>query len=619
MSRLDRHVAMVQNKLALGRFFDALAWTSLAYVALVWLAIVVDRVIQLRLPRQGWWMLGGASAAILVALIYAIWRRPSAKDAAVAIDDRLALKEKFSTALYVRSLSDPFAKAAVLDAERTAENVSLNKRFPLSFPRAFLSTAAVALLAFLTAEFLKPMDLFGREEQRKQIAEVERKKDDAKKDIEQKLAVVNAQAQGVADPETIKLAKRDLESLLRQPVADPEKAQRSAQMAMQQMAAALKQQQLNSAKFAEAKSDEKLLKQIAPADDDKGPVAEARRDMAKGEFTDAINELEKAVDKFDKMDQKDKEQAAEQMKQMATQLQKMAEDPKVQQQIQKQLQQMGASQQQAQQMAQQMQAAAQGNQQAQQQLAQQAQKMMQQVQQQAQAGNQQAQQQLAQMQQMMQQMQASANTQQQAAQMQQAAQKMAQGMQQAAKSGQQPGQQPGQGQQQMAQGKTAMQQQLQQMQAMAQDAKSLEAAQASASQCAGGNCNGNGQQNQNQQQANAGGQGQWKQGDNRNFKGPGPGGGAGIGAGDRTFKEEAPYDVKKELSPSEDIDSGKILASTLIKAPSEKGVSKVGLSEAIASAEKDATDEVEEDRISRQAQNAVKDYFSSVKKDAPAK
>src|SRR5215211_6108867 len=134
MSRLDRHVAFVQNKLALARFFYAIAWALLIYAGIVWGVIVVDRLTHVRPIRPDIWFWSGMGVSILAAIIYAFIKRPDAKAAAVAIDERLALKEKFSTALYVRAQNDPFAKAAVLDAERTADNVSLHKRFPLEFP-----------------------------------------------------------------------------------------------------------------------------------------------------------------------------------------------------------------------------------------------------------------------------------------------------------------------------------------------------------------------------------------------------------------------------------------------------------------------------------------------------
>jgi len=59
MSRLDRHVAMVQNKLAMGRFLHALAWASVAFAAAVWVGIVVDRVFRLRPPHMWIWIWSG--------------------------------------------------------------------------------------------------------------------------------------------------------------------------------------------------------------------------------------------------------------------------------------------------------------------------------------------------------------------------------------------------------------------------------------------------------------------------------------------------------------------------------------------------------------------------------
>ena len=108
MSRLDRHVAFVQNKLALTRFLYAIAWALLIYAAVVWGAIVVDRLTHVRPIRPDIWFFSGLGASLRAAIIYAFIKRPDAKAAAVAIDERLALKEKFSTAIYVRPSSDPY-------------------------------------------------------------------------------------------------------------------------------------------------------------------------------------------------------------------------------------------------------------------------------------------------------------------------------------------------------------------------------------------------------------------------------------------------------------------------------------------------------------------------------
>src|SRR5439155_6457341 len=164
MSRLDRHVMAVQNKLALDRFVGALAWASIFYAAAVWVGVLVYKVLRVKPPHTAWWLWGGVGACALVALIWALIRRPTAHEAAIAIDEKLALKEKFSTALYARPLNDPFAQAAVRDAERTADNTSIHERFPLEFPVQSLGTARIAILVVLTMAFLPKIDLFGKEE-----------------------------------------------------------------------------------------------------------------------------------------------------------------------------------------------------------------------------------------------------------------------------------------------------------------------------------------------------------------------------------------------------------------------------------------------------------------------
>jgi len=621
MSRLDQHVSKVQNKLALARFVVALSWTLLFAAAAVTVGILIDRAFHVRPPKYMWFIYGATGAAFVVALVYAIVRRPSAKSAAVAIDEKLGLKEKISTALFLRSsASDPFEVAAVKDAEDTAQRVVVESRrhFPLTFPR--IGYGAIIAIALCFAALLVPsMDLFGREEQQKKVAMETQQRTNAENAVKKALAVVEAVPKGVANADAIRNAKIELHNLLDHKISDPQSANRTALKALQDAQEALKQQTKANEKFAEAQNEMKMMRNLGPNPEDKGPVADARRELAKGNFMDATKSLEKMVSDFDKLDQKQKDDAVKQMQQMAQQLQQMAGDPKKQQeQLQQQLQQLGANQQQAQQMAQQMQQAAQGDKQAQQQLQQQAQQMMQQMNN-GQGPNQQQQQQI---QQMMQQMQAQANANAGAQQMQQAAQQMAQAIAQAAQ-----GQQPNQGQQQaggqqMQQAAQQMQQQMQQMEAAAQDAAQVAAAQQQmqeAAREAQGNCNG-GQAGDpgGEIEGRKDGAGQWAAGDPNGRFGAGLGG-PGQGAGGRAKNSQAPFGVKQQVSPTQDNGTGRILAINTIKDNNpNKGKSTISMKEAAEAAQKEAADEVDSERISKAAQNAVKNYFNSMEKEASA-
>src|SRR5689334_23970265 len=96
MSRLDRHVSLVQNKLAFQKFVNALAWAVLWAGVAACLGIVVWRVVgKDALPSIKWWAIG-AGAIVVGAGVFGFMRRPSEIEAAVAIAERLGIKEKFS-------------------------------------------------------------------------------------------------------------------------------------------------------------------------------------------------------------------------------------------------------------------------------------------------------------------------------------------------------------------------------------------------------------------------------------------------------------------------------------------------------------------------------------------
>jgi hypothetical protein len=611
MSRLDRHVALVQSKLGLGRFFAALAYTALGFIGVVWLSVVVGRVVQVYLPQGAAFFWGGAGLAVLGALIWSLWHKPTDAIAAAAIDERLGLKEKYSTALAYRNSSDPFAVAAVADAEHTADNVSLHKRFPLAFPAMGYWTIAAGAVLLLTVWLLPTFDLMGKEAQRKQKLALEQKREDVRHTAERALVTVNSYPKALQNAVAVQLAKKDLENLLNQPINDPAQANRTAFKALEQADEAIKEEIKNSDQFARAQSDQKMLRSLSPSPDEQGPVADAQRDIAKGDFAKAIENLSAAVDKFDKMSDAEKQKTAAQMAAMAAQLQQMAQNPAQQKQLQQQLQQMGASPAQAQQLQQAMQQAAQGNPQAQQQLAQMQQQMMQNASPQMQTK----------MQGLMNQMQAQAQSQATAQQMQQAAQQMAQAMQQAGQQGGQQGQQKqGQGQNgqgQMGQAQQQMQQALGQMDAIQHDAQQMAAAAdatgAAAADAAGGGGGGDKGSQGNGAKSASGSRGQWQAGVPNNqgggTGGPGKGGGGGGDAG------AAPYGIKKEIDPSQNNDTGRILASTFVKAGTVKGDAKVQLSAAAESAMKDATDEVDEDAVSKESQKVVHDYFQTMQND----
>jgi hypothetical protein len=422
-------------------------------------------------------------------------------------------------------------------------------------------------------------------------------------------------------------------------------------------------------KAVQAKNDSELFRTIGQPIDDAGPMADVQKDIAKGDFGKAAQDVENAVKNFDKEKPADQEKAADSLAKLADQLKQIGNNTQAQKQIADKLQQMGANSQQMNQLSQALQGAANGDKQAQQQVSQMANKIAQQINQgqgmtpqQQQAVNQQVQQ-------MVKQMQGNANAQQTAQNMAAAASALAQqmkaaataqakagqqggkqgGQQQAAggqqaggqqsagqqaggqqtggqqagqqAGGQQAGQQAGgqqnggqgQGQQAIADAKAQMQQQLQNLQEAA-DAE----AEAQAQQQGGNGPGADGNDGPNGQDANAqsGGQpGQWKQGEAKDH-GAGSGGPGISDGGARPKGEETPVGFDKKIAASVADEKGKLLNSRFVKTTAEKGTSHVELQSVIQSAEKDAADEVDQDRISRPEQAVVKRYFDDLKQES---
>jgi hypothetical protein len=645
MSRLDRHVSAVQTRMTLTIWLWALAWAGIIFAIVVWSAILIDKLVQVHLPRQVMWLWIGAGITVAGSLAFTIWRRPGKSQAAVAIDERLALKEKFSTALYIRPSRDPFAMAAVLDAERTADSVNLQKKFPVQMPLAAAGTVVAILAVVATALFLPTFDLFGVQASR--VAKTEAVKDEqrqARDAVHRAIAEIDAAPKAVADKPEIQLAKRDLVAMRNKPSLDPQSAKGTAEKAVENVQKAIKEKIEENKNFAVTQQEMREFQNMTPPADETGPMADAHRDLAAGKLDQAVEDLSKAVNGFDKMDPKQQEKAAQQAKAMANALKQMANDPKVQQNIQKQMQKMGANQQQQQQAQNLMQQAAAGNQQAAQQLQQMAKQLAQQANQNGKMSPQQQRQAAQQAQNAMQQMQQKVNTQMNAQQLAGASQALAQAMQQGAQGGKpgqaqqgqqgqqanskgqqgnKPGQQQGNQQQQMANAGKQMQQQLQQMQATANDAQQVAAGQQNAGGQDGDQAGQNGQpgnQPGNGKQPNGGnGQGPWGKGNNQN-QGPAQGGGGGVAMGNnRPAPAEAPFQTKNETDISQKDEKGKVLASSFVKAGSIKGDAKMQLHDVLPSVDKDATDEIGEQRVPRQDQDVVRGYFGNLEKDTQQK
>jgi hypothetical protein len=626
MTRLDQNIAKARAQIALGHFVDALGAATAALAAAVLLAILIHKALGYTLPWPSAAFAAAAGAGALAAVVFALWRRPSPHAAAVAIDQKLSLRERFSSALALRASRDRFALAAVADAESTAQRISLpvHQLFPLRFPRGAVTTAALLVLILLAMMLPQAHWLQSSPAQSNNNHVTLAKTDLAKATIQKAFAEVNALPAATQKLTAVQIAREALAKAA-STSTDPTAAQRTAASILADLDKALQDQVQANGKFVESQKEQQDLAELANQPLSEGsPLASVQQAMAQGDLVKATGELNKLVNNFDKLDAAQQKQVASDMQKLAAKLNQMASSPAGQQQIQQQLQALGLNQQQAHQAGDLIQRAAAGDSSAQQQLQQLAQQSL------AQMNNGQGPtpQQQQQLQRMLSQMQGHSAAQMHAQQMSQAASQLAAAMQQSAgakasqsgqggksnQAGQQSAQQSGgQSNQQSAslsQSASAMDDAMAQMQAVQQDAQQMQAAQDSVADAQ--------QQAMDGLPAGDSSQSTFDDGkDNGGFGNPGqnPGGG-NQGFGGHLYKSAAPYTVKQVFSPSQDNPNGRVLASTLVKAGALRGEKHAELRDVAVAAQQDAPDEVDQDRVSRQAQSAVKEYFRSMEEDS---
>jgi hypothetical protein len=477
------------------------------------------------------------------------------------------------------------------------------------------------LLAFLLALFMPTLHLFSKPAPRQnpQFADASQRHDEF---VKQALPTILAPATMPSASDQIRRATDELNKAMHTDEGDELRNHRSVLSALQDYQKTMVEEMKNNEKFQTAMDERNQMSAISSAKDDSTPMGKAQNELKAGNLDAAMNDVSSAVDKFGKMSDAEQRKVMEQAKNLANELAKAANDPRVGQKIAQQLMQMGATQSQAQQISATMQQAAQGNPQARQQLQQMARQMAQQMN----NGQGPTQQQQQQIQTMMNKAQALANSQAQAQALSNAAQQLSLAMIQARAASQQqsapgrpsspgpprPGAAPSQA---MAQAQQQMQQQLQQMQANAKDAQAMQAAASAAAQAAadaaaglngpiggadsgGPEATGATGQNPSPSGSQAPGMARW---------GTVPGkGGATMGIA------MAPATFKQEMDPSRENEQGRILASRYVKAGIDPGQSSAGLRDVAASAQKDAPDEIDQDHVPREAQEAEKEYFSAM-------
>ncbi len=586
MGEVQQRVQQVRRRLNLNRFLEALVLGVLIAAAGWALVVLLERLFQFGIPLMTACAAAGG-VAVLIAVTRSYLRRANDYVAAVMIDRAAGLKERVSSALAFETSSDPFARATCSDAVQAARAVHVPTHVPLHAPGNWPWTLAVVAVAVLLYGLLPQWNLLAsvapestRDTQR-QATE--------KKQIE--IAVKETQArlaEQVKDNPRLQNLIGDLDALTADDQSDltPEDLRRDVvkkvESATSQLRARLDNDEM---KLLDALKRDLAKLETPDGDDNASKLAQALQQGDMQLAKSAMSDLKKQIDQASESESLTPEQKAqmnamkEKLEDLSKQIGKLADNQRMQKELENKA---GLTPEQAKKLLEQMKNMDPKD----------LQKALQKAL--SEAGAKISPEQLEKLARKM------AENQ----ELKQKMQDMAQAMQQAAQSCQQPGDGRGGEGQPGAAGVAGAMEMMSDLEMAEQMMNDLEAQLAELEDLKAGVCQGGNGQPGNQR----------KPFDSDQIGGQGPQEGLGYGA--KTGKKTAAFGHKSQKVRGK-LQQGEIIGQMLIDGPQLKGEVGVEAKDAIAAAQRDATEAIDRKEIPRQYWKVVREFTESMAGLAP--
>ena len=311
MRELDGPIGRVWRRLRFQRFLSALVWCWGGTLALAALALAVEKLSNRPLPGADWLPLAiagglGLVAAALVAMV----RGPSRIDAAVAIDRAFHLNERLSTALTLPDAlrESDAGRALIADAVRHVSVLEVGSAFGPRLPR--LAWLPLIPGALAVAMLFVPELVQRRAQARPAEAIEKRVVAQQTKALGKKMASQRKELDKTKFAEADKLLaeiEKAAETLAKAPPARKDQAL----VELNKLTDAVKDRQKQLGSPEQINRQLQQLKEMASS----GPASDFAKDLAKGDFQKAAEELKKLRDKLQsgKMTEADKKALKEQL------------------------------------------------------------------------------------------------------------------------------------------------------------------------------------------------------------------------------------------------------------------------------------------------------------------
>jgi hypothetical protein len=284
------------------------------------LAILMQRLLAVAVltPSTLWGFWGAAAGVTLILWFLTL---PNRMQASLLLDERLRLRERFSTTLALAESEDPFAQAARAESLRAVQRADLSGHFPIGLSRSWYYGAGTWLVAIALVFLVPEKDLLGRLKKRQQQQQQARQLEETQTAVRQASDSVRAAVEGLHDP-TLEEELKKLDELGQ--AGQPQDVKRQAIKTLGDLSEKLRRMQ-GGAQIDAANMMQQMLKRLRGSPD---PFSQQiRMALAKGDFAQAANllsQLQKDLAESKLSDQQRKDRA-EKLQQLAKELQKLAE------------------------------------------------------------------------------------------------------------------------------------------------------------------------------------------------------------------------------------------------------------------------------------------------------
>jgi hypothetical protein len=194
-SRIHQARRRISVNLVLSGLSAALLVAAIAAAVVV----LLQKTVAVTVPP---YPLAGSLAGVVILWTLVTWyvHRPTVPQAALAIDERMALRERFSTALALAKSEDPFAVAAREDTYRHAAGLKVGRDFPVTVGRRWIHTGSTWGIVGLVFLLMPNLDLLGRQAEASRLADEQARAQQAAVDVQNKVKKVEALVKKIDDP-----------------------------------------------------------------------------------------------------------------------------------------------------------------------------------------------------------------------------------------------------------------------------------------------------------------------------------------------------------------------------------------------------------------------------------